>query len=136
MMRRRSAWDWLRQIEREIEEESEKLMRHIKEIEMRTGCITPLYDIMETDGEVIVSIDLPGVEKSDIKLELREDRLLLEAPCRRPTPSTRHGDRYLLQLTLPEDVEPRTARARYQNGVLEVRLPKKTARRGTRITIQ
>ena len=136
MARRRSPWDWLREIEREIEEEAERLIRQVKEIEVKTGCITPLYDVVETDGEFIVSVDLPGSDKSEINLEVKEDRIILEAPCKRPSPTSRHGNRYLLQLKLPEEIEPEETKARYQNGVLEIKLTKKSARRGVRINIQ
>ena len=84
----------------------------------------PLVDVMEEGGEVVVVTELPGVEKEDIKLE-STDRALnitVESPKRR----------YFKELELPHLVDPRTARATYKNGVLEVRFAKSDEKKPTR----
>jgi len=133
MMKRKSSWELFRWLEREMEE-AENLFRRIKETERRTGCITPLYNVVEADNEFIVSVDMPGVEKSEITLDLRGEHLVLEAPCKQQLPSSRYGDRFRLVLRLPEEVES-TGKARYVNGVLEIRIPRK-GRGGTRIPVE
>ncbi len=76
----------------------------------------PLVDIVETDGEVHVVAELPGVEKKDIKLSATEDSLTIavDAPQRR----------YFKEIPLPVKVRVREAKSQYKNGVLEVTLPK------------
>ena len=132
--RRRTIWDIFRELEREITEEAERVIRQIKELEARTGCVTPLYEILEAEDAIIVSVDLPGSDKNEINLEVREGVLTIDAPCKKPSP--RHGERYFLQLRIPEDVEPEKASARYQNGVLEIRIPKRQPGRGVKIKVE
>ena len=81
----------------------------------------PLVDIVETDGEIHVVAELPGVEKKDIKLSGTEDSLTIEVV----TPDRK----YYKEVTLPAQVKVREARTGYKNGVLEVTFPKVSAER-------
>ena len=76
----------------------------------------PLVDIVETDGEVHVVVELPGVEKSDIKLHGTEDTLTIsvDIPQRK----------YYKEVRLPATVNVKEAKTQYKNGVLEVILRK------------
>lgn len=76
----------------------------------------PLVDIIETDGEVHVVAELPGVEKNDIKLHGTEDILTISVD----TPQ----HKYYKEITLPAKVNIKEAKTQYKNGVLEVTLPK------------
>lgn len=76
----------------------------------------PLVDIVETEGEVRVVVELPGVEKTDIKLRGTEDSLEIDVD----TPQYKYGK----EVQLPAKVLVRDARSTYKNGVLEVVLPK------------
>ncbi|MBS7616106.1 Hsp20/alpha crystallin family protein [Candidatus Bathyarchaeota archaeon] len=76
----------------------------------------PLVDIVETNGEIHVVAELPGVEKEDIKLHGTEDTLIISVdnPQRK----------YHKEITLPAKVNVKEAKTQYKNGVLEVKLPK------------
>jgi HSP20 family protein len=76
----------------------------------------PLVDIIETNGEVHIVVELPGVDKEDIKLCGTEDSLTItvDAPERK----------YYKEVALPAKVRVNEARTDYKNGVLEVTLPK------------
>ncbi len=105
----------------------------------RMGCVEPLYNIVESESEIRVSVDLPGVEKGDIKLMLYEDSIVVEGICRRETPSARRLFKetplyYSVRIPLPTKVEEEPARARYHNGILEVVLAKR--KRGRRIPVE
>ncbi|MGB9853691.1 MAG: archaeal heat shock protein Hsp20 [Candidatus Bathyarchaeales archaeon] len=76
----------------------------------------PLVDIVETDGEVHVVAELPGVEKEDIKLHGTEDTLTITVD----TPQRK----YHKEVMLPAKVNVKEAKTQYKNGVLEVTLPK------------
>ncbi|MEM3616402.1 MAG: archaeal heat shock protein Hsp20 [Candidatus Bathyarchaeia archaeon] len=76
----------------------------------------PLVDIVETDNEIHVVAELPGVEKEDIKLHGTEDTLTISVD----TPQRK----YYKELTLPAKVNVKEAKTQYKNGVLEVTLPK------------
>ena len=76
----------------------------------------PLVDIVNTNEDIKVIVELPGVEKEDIKLSGTEAKLTIsiEAPERK----------YFKEIEIPEKVDPQKARTSYKNGVLEVTLPK------------
>jgi HSP20 family protein len=84
----------------------------------------PLVDIVETDGEVRVVVELPGVEKSDIKLHGTEESLTISV-------DTPHY-KYYKEVTLPIKVKVKDAKSAYKNGVLEVVLPKAEAPKKTK----
>lgn len=77
----------------------------------------PLVDVMETDGEVKVIAELPGVEKKDITLHGTENTLMISVD----TPQRK----YYKEVEMPTEIEPKQAKSSYKNGVLEVTVPKK-----------
>ncbi|MBN1244904.1 Hsp20/alpha crystallin family protein [Candidatus Bathyarchaeota archaeon] len=79
----------------------------------------PLVDIVETNDEVRVVAELPGVEKTDIKLHGTEDSLTMSVN----TAQTK----YYKEVTLPTKVKVKEAKSFYKNGVLEVVFPKAEA---------
>lgn len=76
----------------------------------------PLVDVIETNGEVRVVVELPGVEKKDIELHGTEDSLTItvDNPERK----------YYKEVELPVKVKVKEAKTGYKNGVLEVIFPK------------
>ncbi len=76
----------------------------------------PLVDVVETNGEVRVVAELPGVEKTDIKLHGTEESLEISVD----TPNYK----YYKEVELPAKVKVKEARSTYKNGVLEVIFPK------------
>ncbi|UCG45952.1 MAG: Hsp20/alpha crystallin family protein [Candidatus Bathyarchaeota archaeon] len=90
----------------------------------------PLADVLNCNGEVRVIVELPGVDKKDIKLHGTEERLTIsvDTPLRK----------YYKEVRLPAKIVPDKARSTYKNGVLEVTLQKKKEDKpkGERIEIQ
>jgi HSP20 family protein len=76
----------------------------------------PLVDIMETNEDIHVVAELPGVEKTDIKLHGTEDELTISVD----TPQYK----YFKEVELPAKVRVKEAKSSYKNGVLEVVFPK------------
>lgn len=76
----------------------------------------PLVDVIETDGEIHIVAELPGVEKNDIKLHGTEDTLTISVD----TPQRK----YYKEVSLPAKANVKEARTQYKNGVLEITLPK------------
>jgi HSP20 family protein len=130
-----SPWDLVQRLRRQFESEVEDLLRTIKEIESRTGCIMPLYNLVETEDEYVLTVDMPGVRKEDIDMQVFEKHITIEAPCHMNIPSRRHGNRYRLMVELPQAINPETVKARYLHGVLEVRINKRIGR-GVKINIE
>jgi HSP20 family protein len=84
----------------------------------------PLVDVIEEDSQVKIVAEVPGVRKEDINLTMRDSKLVISVDT-----ETR---KYYKELEVSEDVDPEKAKATYNNGVLEVILPKKSATRPQR----
>jgi len=89
----------------------------------------PLIDVIETDDEVQVIAEMPGVNKDDIDLNATEKSLEIKAEG--------ENRRYYEVVELPCEVIPDSAKARYNNGVLEVIFRKKhPEKKGKKIKIE
>lgn len=107
----------------------------------------PRVELYQTDSEVIVTAELPGIQsKEDIELSVTPDSLNLRGELKRIHDVSEenffHSERYYgsfnRKLPLPAEIKPEETRASYHNGILEVRMPKtETGRRtGYRVHIQ
>jgi HSP20 family protein len=76
----------------------------------------PLIDTIETNGEIHIVAELPGVDKKDIKLHGTEDSLTISVD----TPERK----YYKEVVFPAKVRVTEAKTAYKNGVLEITLPK------------
>ncbi len=81
----------------------------------------PLIDIVETNNEIQVVAELPGVDKTDIKLHGTEDSLTISVD----TPQRK----YYKEIALPAKVKVSEATSGFKNGVLEVTMPKASEER-------
>ena len=77
----------------------------------------PLTDIIEGDNDVAVTVEIPGVEKGDIDLNVKNDTLEIKVD----TPKRKYHKR----LDLPCGVVPKTTKATYKNGILDVVIKRK-----------
>jgi HSP20 family protein len=76
----------------------------------------PITDVFDEKEEIRVYAEMPGVNKEDIKLDLKGDILDISA---------KSGDRkYHKEILLPAKVEPETLILSYKNGILEVKIKK------------
>ncbi|MBI2185360.1 MAG: Hsp20/alpha crystallin family protein [Thaumarchaeota archaeon] len=77
----------------------------------------PLVEVIDQGNEFRVLAEIPGVPKESLKIHAAERSLSIDAE---------HNDRrYAKELELPEEVDPETARSKYNNGVLEIILTKR-----------
>ncbi|MEM3653745.1 MAG: archaeal heat shock protein Hsp20 [Candidatus Bathyarchaeia archaeon] len=89
----------------------------------------PLVDTMVDEKTVKVIAELPGVDKSDIKLNATEKSLTISVDTEKR--------KYYKELELPVEVDPESAKASYKNGVLEVTLDRiKPQRAGKEVKIE
>ena len=91
----------------------------------------PLADVVSSDGEVQIIVELPGVEKKDIKLRGTEDSMTVSVDTQQR--------KYFKKLDLPIKVNPKKAKSKYNNGVLEItlkKLEKKEEPEGEEINIE
>ena len=81
----------------------------------------PLVDILEEGDDIVVVCEVPGVEKKDIEIRASSNELEIIAHS---GDAQLHGRHYHKTVALPAEINPDYAKARYQNGILEVRLQK------------
>lgn len=93
----------------------------------------PAVDIAETENELLLKADLPGVEMKDIDIQLENGTLALRGERKYENEKQDGGyhrversyGTFARYFTLPDTVDPEAVKADYKNGVLTVRLPKK-----------
>lgn len=93
----------------------------------------PGKDIIETDESVIVHVDLPGIKKKDIDLDVTETRVRVKAnfdieqEIQKGSHLTLHDRKSGVvkrTVRLPKKVIPQEAEAEYVDGVLKIEIPK------------
>jgi len=92
----------------------------------------PAVDVWETDTDVMVRADLPGVDPNNIEIYTTQDSLRISAESRREEEQKEKGyyraerryGKFERTIDLPTEVKPGEAKALFKNGVLEVKLPK------------
>jgi HSP20 family protein len=104
---------------------------------------TPSYEVQDTDTHYVLSFDLPGVKKEDIKIELVGDQLHISGE-RKEEHEEKSKSRYQMErfygsfdqtLSLPAGIKPEQIETEYRDGVLKVALPKVEAAKTQQIKI-
>ncbi len=93
----------------------------------------PKLDIKEEDKEYIVSAEVPGFNKEDIKVELNDDVLTIASETKEEKEETKEGYIYKERshrsfsrsFTVPGNLRPEEINAKLENGILTINLPKK-----------
>jgi HSP20 family protein len=100
-----------------------------------TDWLKPTLDIAAAEKEYTVSVELPGVEQKDVRLEVVDDVLRITGEKKRET-EERDKDFYRVErsygsfsrtLCLPEDADVDGISAVYKNGVMKISIPRKAA---------
>jgi HSP20 family protein len=122
----------------------EELMRDIGGRDPRATAPAIRVDVSESEQEYCVKAEIPGVKKEDIHVDVDGNRVTISAETRQEHDEQREGklvrsERYYGQqyrsFTLDKPVDEEHAAARYENGVLALTLPKKTAGSGRKLQI-
>ena len=104
---------------------------------------SPALEMIEDKGHLIVRFDLPGIDPKSVDLQLTGDRLTLSGERKF---EARQDVSYLQReqvygkfsrtLQLPCDVDEKNVRATYENGVMEIDLPKAEESIGRQIPVE
>lgn len=95
-------------------------------------CLEALGEVQETPTEYIVTIDLPFVNKDDVEITVSEDQLAIQAKTRSEIHFERWGtlqqelrfQHFAKTVPLPSNVNTEKIQAHFQQGLLEIHLPK------------
>jgi HSP20 family protein len=102
-------------------------------------------DVTEQNGAYLVKAEIPGVGKDDIQVSIEGNQVTIGAEVKREK-DVKDGERVLRSeryygsvyrgFTLPVEVDEAASEAKYENGVLQLKLVKKPASTGRKITVQ
>lgn len=92
----------------------------------------PRVDVKESDKEITIEVELPGIDKKDVKVEVRDDTLTIsgERTSEKKTENEnccvaeRHYGKFERSFTLYDGVDANHISAEYKNGVLTLAVPK------------
>jgi HSP20 family protein len=106
---------------------------------------SPTVDVCERADEIVILVEMPGVERSDVQLAWN-DGLLIISGLKRQRPSDRGVARYLCverayghfrrEISIRIPVDHQHAKAELKDGLMKIHLPKRTAADMTKIPIQ
>lgn len=112
----------------------------------RSGNFGPSVDLQETDNEIILHADIPGVNHEDLDITVEEKMITLKGETKHDQSREdkgyhlieRHYGSFYRTIPLPVEVKSEQATAHYRNGVLELRVPKiePASRRGFKPKIE
>lgn len=94
---------------------------------------TPAVDIFETENELILTAEVPGIEDKDIEIKIEDNTLSLKGE-RKFEKETKEENYHRIEraygsfyrsFTLPNYIDQDKIRAEHQNGVLKITMPKK-----------
>lgn len=87
---------------------------------------------VEAEDHFSLSVDIPGIKKNELKLELHGQNLTISGESQREKISRS----FRRAFTLPKEVNIEKIEAKFEDGVLELRLPKMEAAKSRTIEIQ
>jgi HSP20 family protein len=104
----------------------------------------PSVDIFETDNELVLKADVPGVDLKDIDIRIENGTLSLKGERKFEREENNKGfhrlerscGSFVRYLTVPDSVDSENVKADYQGGVLTVTLPKKEIAKPKSIKVQ
>ena len=102
-------------------------------------------DVTEQDNAYLVKAEIPGVAKENIQVSIEGNQVTIGAEVKREK-DVKNGDRVLRSeryygstyraFALPVEVDEAASNAKYENGVLELKLAKKPVQTGRKLTVQ
>lgn len=96
------------------------------------GMYSPRVDVFQTDKDVIVKAEIPGVGKEDLNLYVDENSVRISGQIKREKDfkdeniyrTERHYGSFSRSVPLPEGVKAEEAQAKYNDGILTITIPK------------
>lgn len=108
--------------------------------------MAPTLDLVETDGMVEMTMDLPGMKPEDIHVEVRNDELIVSGERKEEKVekeeeknfhrTERRWGRFSRSVRLPSVVKADAIEATYHDGVLTVKLPKAEPTKTSTVTVK
>lgn len=142
MRRGLMLWNPFAEIER-IRRDFDRLLEELVPREEGERVFAPVVDVYETDQELVVKAELPGVKKENVEVSIRDNALHIRGEKKEEKEEkteTYHRvervyGRFERVVPLPTDVKVESAKAEFKDGVLEIRIPKAEGAKEKKIEI-
>lgn len=133
-------WDMYGKINKLFEDD---LRREGEETPMSTRCWAPPTDIYETKEEYVFKLELPGITKEEIKVELEGDRLSISGDRKEEKEVNKENfhrvervcGSFSRSFQLPKNSDGEKVNANMKDGILELRIAKKEEAKAKSIAI-
>ena len=101
---------------------------------------TPASDIYETESGYLIALDLPGINREALEIDIDDNRLIVKG-TRVIDESKQHRTerprgKFLRTFSVPASVDQAKIGAEYKDGVLQIRLPKRSEQKAKKIDIK
>jgi HSP20 family protein len=105
----------------------------------------PAMDVVETNDEVMCHLEVPGLTTDDIDIRVQDNMLVVSGEKKAASQEQKEGGfrsierrygRFERSFTLPRTIDSQNVRARHENGVLTIVLPKVEASKPRRVEIE
>ncbi|WP_158508773.1 Hsp20/alpha crystallin family protein [Thermosulfidibacter takaii] len=106
----------------------------------------PPVDMYEEDGKLVIIADIPGFDKDEIKIEVKPNQLVISGDRRKriseeiPEENVyrfeRYFDKFSRTIYLPFEVNPDSAKAKYEKGTVTITLEKAEYEKGKEVPIE
>ncbi len=142
MRRGLMLWNPFAEIER-IRREFDRLLEELVPREEGERLFAPVVDVYETDQDIVVKAELPGVKKENVEVSIRDNALHIKGEKKEEKEEkteTYHRvervyGKFERVIPLPTDVKVEAAKAEFKDGVLEIRIPKAEGSKEKKIEI-
>ncbi|QGX41290.1 Hsp20/alpha crystallin family protein [Permianibacter aggregans] len=143
---RYNPWSMFDSLQRDINRAFERRSRFSEDDsgELLSSAWIPSVDVKDEERQVVLYADVPGIDPKDIHVESNNGVLTIKGERKFEKEFNekdfhrieRSYGTFFRQFSLPDNVSGDDISAKYNNGVLEVRMPKKKASEARRISVQ
>jgi len=121
-----------------------RLARRMEEVGKRASPLAPAVDLAEDEKSYVVTMELPGVAKDDVTVEIHEDVLTVRGEKKSEREEKKDRAHWVERsygffsrsFALPPTAQPEEMKASFKDGVLRVEIPKKEAAKARQISIK
>lgn len=108
------------------------------------GIWAPATDLIDKKDRIVARVELPGVEKKDVKISVNDNNLTIQGEIEKDK-ETKKEDYYCCEraygtysrtISLPTEVDQDKIKAKFKNGILEITMPKKPEKKPREISLE
>ncbi len=141
------VWNPFRELAR-LEQEINKLFNEFVPAQRAENVVVapilPKVDVYETEDKVIVEAEIPGVKKEDIEVKVKDNNVVIKGEIKREEEkqdknffrAERFYGKFERVIPLFVEVKPEEAKAKIENGILRLEIPKATAEKEISIKVE